>query len=122
MLQHDFNKLLIIIVTDGEPTDDNGHVDIKNFKKALKSRHRNVFTTIVSATDDDQTMRYLDEWDISIPNLDVVDDFRNERAQILRTQGSHFRFSFGDYCVKSMVGSIDRSIDKKDEAKLCSIC
>ena len=42
-------------------------------------------------------MDYLNNWDKQIPRLDVVDDFRNERAQIVRAQGTQFRFSYGDY-------------------------
>jgi hypothetical protein len=44
------NKLLVIIVTDGQPTDDMGREDIRGFKRALKSRDSNVYTTIVSCT------------------------------------------------------------------------
>jgi hypothetical protein len=83
----------------------------------LKSKHKNVFVTIVSCTDDDTTMSYLDHWDVTIPKLDVVDDFRSERMQILKTRGTHFRFSFGDYVVKSLIGSIHNSLDKLDESK-----
>lgn len=71
-------KLLIIIVTDGEPTDDNGKEDIRGFKSALKSRLPHVYTTIVSCTDEDHTMDYLNNWDVTIPRLDVVDDYKNE--------------------------------------------
>jgi hypothetical protein len=115
-------KLLIVIITDGEPTDENGKVDIRDFKRALKDRHRNVYTTIVSATDDYTTMKYLDDWDVTIPRLDVIDDYRSERAQVMRHKGSSYRFTFGDYVVKSMVGSIDFSMDHKDEATNCMIC
>jgi hypothetical protein len=109
------NKLLVIIVTDGEPTDEHGRNAVYEFQRILQSRHKNVYTTIVSCTDDDESMSYLNSWDKSIPRLDVVDDFRNERAQIVRAQGPHFRFSFGDYIVKSLVGSIDHELDKLDE-------
>jgi hypothetical protein len=116
------NKLLIIIVTDGEPTDDHGRVSISEFRKTLTNRHKNVYTTIVSCTDDDKTMDYLDNWDKNIPRLDVVDDFRNERDQIIRAQGSHFRFSFGDYIVKSLVGSIHTDLDRLDEVSSEECC
>ena len=42
-----------------------------------------------------------------MPNLDVMDDYRSERAEIQRTRGANFPFSFGDYIVKSLLGSID---------------
>lgn len=108
-------KLLVIIVTDGEPTDDYGRVDTHTFKEVLKSRSPTTYTTIVSCTDEDETMNYLNNWDRTLPRLDVVDDFRNERIEILRSQGQHFRFSFGDYVVKSMIGSIDPTLDNLDE-------
>lgn len=115
-------KLLIILVTDGEPTDDYGRVDIVTFKDILKSRPIHTFTTIVSCTDEDETMNYLNNWDRNIPRLDVVDDFRSERMEILKKKGSSFRFSFGDYVVKSMIGSIDVSLDKWDERSPQDCC
>ncbi len=46
--------------------------------------------------DDDATMSYLNGWDKQIPNLDVVDDYKSEKEQILAVQGKSFPFSFGD--------------------------
>jgi hypothetical protein len=40
-------------------------------------------------------------------NLDVIDDYRSERAEIQRVRGANFPFSFGDYIVKALLGSID---------------
>ena len=54
-------KLLIIIATDGEPTDDSGKVNIAQFKRCLLSRGPNVFTTIVACTDDDESVNYLNK-------------------------------------------------------------
>ncbi|CAF0732692.1 unnamed protein product [Brachionus calyciflorus] len=88
-------KLLVIIVTDGEPTDD---------------------------YDEDETMDYLNNWDRVIPRLDVVDDYRNERKEILQAQRRGFSFSFGDYVVKSLIGSIDESLDRIDEINSQGCC
>ena len=46
--------------------------------------------------DDDDCIGYLNEWDRKIPNLDVVDDYRNEKKEIQARQGKNFPFSFGD--------------------------
>ena len=64
-------------------------------------------------------MEYLNNWDQTIPRLDVIDDFRNEKLEILGAQGSNFKFSFGDYIVKSLIGSIDPEMDGLDEAFCC---
>jgi hypothetical protein len=112
-------KLLIIIATDGEPTDDFGRASVFEFKQALLSRGPRVFTTVVVGTDDEESVKYLNRWDRKLPNLDVVDDFRNEREEIRKVKGSRFPFSFGDYVVKSLIGSIDPELDQLDEHSQC---
>jgi hypothetical protein len=112
-------KLLIVIVTDGEPTNDQGKQDIKGLKKVLQSRDKNVFTTIVSCTDEAHTMDYLNNWDRNIARLDVVDDYRNERSEIVKSKGKNFPFSYGDYIVKVLIGSIDQELDDLDENIYC---
>lgn len=110
-------KLLIIIVTDGEPTDDRGNSDINGFKKCLQSRRPidRIFTSIIACTDEEDSMDYMNKWDRNIPNLDVVDDFRNEKNQVVKHKGSRARFTYGDYVVKCLLGSIDKRLDKSDE-------
>ncbi|RNA30148.1 Collagen alpha-1(XIV) chain [Brachionus plicatilis] len=109
-------KLLIVIVTDGEPTDNKGRIDIRNFEKILKNLNSNIHTRIVSCTDEKENVCYLNSMDRSIQRLDVIDDFRNERLKILKIQGENFNFSFGDYVVKSMMGSIVKKIDYLNES------
>lgn len=46
--------------------------------------------------DDKPTMSYLNDWDKKIPNLDVVDNYRNERQSIRALRGNNVPFSFGD--------------------------
>ena len=110
-------KLLIIIVTDGEPTDQSGNVNINQFKQCLQSRNPidRIFVNIVACTDDDSSMDYLNRWDREIKHLDVVDDFRSEREEVRKAKGPNFRFSYGDYVVKSLVGSVDPELDNFDE-------
>lgn len=69
-------KLLVIIATDGEPTDDSGQSAIREFKLSLKSRSPIVYTTIVVCTDDEESVNYLNRWDRKLPRLDVIDDYR----------------------------------------------
>ena len=117
-------KLLIIIVTDGEPTDESGNVDIRRFKQCLINRTPmdRIFVTIVACTDDDTSIAYLNRWDTEIKHLDIVDDFRNEREEIRRARGPRFPFTYGDFVVKSLVGSIDPTLDVYDEKKRQSGC
>lgn len=115
-------KLLVVIVTDGEPTNDQGKVAIPYFKEVLQRRHPKVYTTIVACTDDEDAVEYLNKWDRELKNLDVVDDFRNERSEVRAVKGRSYPFSFGDYVVKSLIGSIDPELDNMDERTFSSCC
>jgi hypothetical protein len=55
-------------VTDGQPTDPRGSVDIEGFRHCLQSRSPidRIFVTIVACTDDDSCIDYLDKWDRQI--------------------------------------------------------
>jgi hypothetical protein len=108
-------KLLIIIITDGQAES------ISDFRSILANERvpaDRVYTTIVACTDEDRTMDYLNGWDQQIKRLDIVDDYQSEKVEVLKKQGQDFPFSFGDYVVKTLLGSIDQHIDKLDEVKI----
>jgi hypothetical protein len=100
-------KLLVVIATDGQPTDDAGNVQINEFLSLLQRKPRGVFMQIMACTDDESTMSYLNHADESIPLLDVSDDYHSERREILRAQGQGFHFTYGDYVAKCLLGPID---------------
>ncbi|KAL0216166.1 hypothetical protein P9112_008350 [Eukaryota sp. TZLM1-RC] len=110
-------KLLVIIITDGQPSNEQGYPDIRPFKRALQTKPDNVFVSIVACTDDQSTMSYLNDWDDSIPNLDVIDDYVSERQEIREAQGHSFPFSYGDYIVKILCGPIVPELDQLDSKK-----
>jgi hypothetical protein len=65
-------KLLIIIVTDGEPTNHLGSGDVVGFRKCLCNRRIDYsFISIIACTDQKDIMRYLNGIDKDIKNLDV---------------------------------------------------
>ncbi len=70
-----------------------------------------------TCTDDTKSISYLNKWDREIPNLDVTDDYESEKNQIKKAKGKRFRFTFGDYVVKSIMGSIEPKLDLLDETK-----
>lgn len=113
-------KLLILIVTDGEPTDFNidatktSNESINGFKKILMEKDDNVYINILACTDDKESMKYLNKWDKEIKNLDVIEGYLSERNQIL-SKGKVENFSFGEYVIKALIGSLDENTDKLDE-------
>jgi len=121
-------NLLILLFTDGLPTV-NGNININDLYRVIDKRDNidKVFVSIVMCTDDDSIVEQYDKkFDKKIRHVDVVDDYHTERAQIQRVQGSNYKFSYGDYVVKMMMGAIDPKMDKLDEKKVkrscCVIC
>ena len=115
-------KLLILIATDGVPTDDKGQDDLVGLEKVLREcRYPSIermFVTFIACTDDLKSVAYLNQFDKKIPFIDVLDDYYSERAEVLAVQGKNFPFSYGDYVVKVLVGSVDQWFDNLDEKKV----
>ncbi|CAF1560267.1 unnamed protein product, partial [Adineta steineri] len=88
-------NLLILLATDGVPTDEYERPDVRTLEHVLKNERtpiNRIPVTIIACTDDDKCMEYLNDWDKKIPNLDVVDDYVNEKKQIQACQGRDFPF------------------------------
>jgi hypothetical protein len=82
-------KLLVIIATDGQPTDEFGTTDIDTLERVLRHERKTperILITFCACTDDDQAVGYLNKWDETIPFVDVCDDYRSEREEIWRVR------------------------------------
>lgn len=108
-------KMLVLIATDGEPTTENGDTATSEFFTCLKTRHPNIHVSIIACTDDKSSMDYLNNIDHIIPSVDVNDDYVSEKREVQTAQGGNYVFSFGDYVVKTLLGSIDPMFDNLDE-------
>ena len=115
-------KLLILIATDGLPTDERGESDLRRLENVLRNERfplmDRIYVTFIACTNDLQSVGYLNQFDKRIPFVDVLDDYQSERAEILAVQGKNFPFSYGDYVVKILMGSIDQWFDQLDERKV----
>lgn len=52
-------------------------------------------------------------------NVDVVDDYASERAEVRKKKGQNHPFSMGDYVCKLLLGAVDPQLDKSDEINSC---
>ncbi|UJR23543.1 hypothetical protein I4U23_026532 [Adineta vaga] len=115
-------KLLVLIATDGLPTDDRGQSDLLALEKLLRNERQpfidRIYISFIACTNDLQSVGYLNRFDKKIPYVDVLDDYDSERAEIIAVQGKAFPFSYGDYVVKILMGSIDQWFDQLDEKKV----
>lgn len=107
-------RLLLILATDGEPTDTHGNRQTSEFIDYVSKKPKTLHLSIVACTDEENSIEYLDSLiERGIPNLDVSEDFRAEKAEVLQKRGPSFPFSFGDYVVKVMLGAVDSSFGDK---------
>lgn len=105
-------KVLCILATDGQPTDENGNIQLQEFVNFIKHRPPKVHMSIVAFTDDESSVEYLDGFiENNYPNVDVTEDYRSERKEVKEKTGKNL--SFGDYVVKIMLGGIDPSLGDK---------
>jgi hypothetical protein len=107
-LRHN-QKLLVIIATDGEPTDDDGNSNVPELERLMLNRRPpdTIYISFLVCTDDEDSVAYLRRWDKDMENVDVTSNFDTERSLIRRRKRQqNYSFSFGDYIVKVMVGAI----------------
>lgn len=111
------NRKLVIIATDGEPSDD--RAPYTEFKGLLgRMVANNMRIGFLACTDQDNHVAYLNEIDRLYTEIDVSDDYWTERRQIQRVQGKRFPFTYGDYVVKALAGPIDNRLDTLDEVRI----
>jgi hypothetical protein len=98
-------RVLVVVITDGEPSDGSVN-DLFNLLKYR--RHPNIHVSLAEMSEDEETMRFLDGWDNLLVNFDNNDDYRVELARVLAA-GRMRKFTYQDYVVKILLGSIQRS-------------
>ena len=116
--------LLLVIATDGIPTDNAGHADIKSFEKCMKDKnHSKTYVSFLACSDSDDDVGYLNRLDRVVPNVDTLDDYHSELKEVKKAQGSKFKYSLGDHTVRLLLGPICPELDSLDEKKLngCSL-
>jgi len=105
--------MLLIIATDGKP--DN----LSKFTRLLKNRDCNsVFVSILACSDREKDVGYLNKLDREIPNVDVLDDYRSEKKEVLRAQGHNFNYNFDTHVARLLLGAIYPKYDQLDETKV----
>jgi hypothetical protein len=90
------------------PTDPDGKLDIAGLEKVMRNeRTSTTYVTFLACTDEPEALNYLNNWDRTMDHVDVVDDYRSELAQVKEKRGANTQFSYGDYLIKALIGSID---------------
>lgn len=111
-------KLLVLVATDGVPTDNDGNEVTEELQHLMKEIRRadTTYVSFLLCTDDENCIEYMRDWDKRMTNFDFTDDYRTEKARIQECQkNKKLRFSYGDYVVKALIGAIDPEINALNE-------
>jgi hypothetical protein len=112
-------NVLVICVTDGEPTASWGEVDPRGqLKNTIINKRDNIHISMAECTDQPDDMEYLDQWDGAIKNFDNTEDYREELMRVQNIQGSQFKFDYNDYVAKIVLATFNRWFFKLDQVKV----
>ena len=110
--------VLLVIATDGIPTDGSS-TDIEGFEKCLKAKNHNRFYIfILACSDQDADVGYLNKLDKKVPNIDTLDDYNSELLEVQEVQGKQFSYTLGDHVARLLLGPICPELDGLDEFKI----
>lgn len=110
-------QLLIIVISDGEPTDSTGNPRKNLFNAISKlTQTGNVHISFAECTDREEDMAYLDSWDNQIKNFDNTDDYREELKRVKLANGQSFKFDYTDYVIKIMLATFIKSYFNLDQS------
>lgn len=119
LYSNSLKPVLIIIATDGIPTNNNGYADIKSFTNTLKFKnHSHFYVSFLACSDQDDDVGYLNKLDNKIPNIDTLDDYASELKEVKKAQGKNFNYTFGDHVVRLLLGPLCPELDKLDEKSI----
>ena len=121
-----YKPLMLIVATDGQPANRAA------FYRLVKERNRDqVFITFLICSDNPDDTSYLDSLDTGesqkrltssgrrkVDGVESIDDFRSERASIIRIQGRGFGYTRGDHEARKLCGPVFPILDKIDQEKL----
>lgn len=107
-------NILIIVITDGEPTDGTRN----DLYWTLINKSKNVHISFAECTDNADDMEYLDQWDGLIKNFDNTDDYREELARVKNVQGQQFKFDYTDYVIKILLATFVRWYFNLDQVRV----
>ena len=121
----DMGKTLMIhLLTDGHPTNAQGYEDTDNLINALMNRqykNKTLFSIMLCTDDEAVEDVYRRIEGVRDINVDVTADYRGELREVLEMRGRSYRFTYGDYIAKTLVGAYDKSVHQMDMPQGCCI-
>lgn len=116
---------LIILATDGAPTDEDGRSTIQarqQFIDVLRQRDADMNRIVILlCTDDDAIVKLYEDIDETIDNICVIDDYQTEKAKVEKCQGDGYNYTQDMHRARFILAGINDIFDKMNERKIYTI-
>ncbi len=112
--------IIIHLLTDGHATDRSGNEDMRTLQNQIKNRTfpgKTYFSIVLCIDDDDIETAYGRLGKAA--NVDVSSNYVCEAREVRQCQGRNYKFTYGDYVAKIMVGSFDKTLGDLDKPRGC---
>lgn len=108
---HD-KKQLVIILTDGAPTDQNNRENLHEFEDLMRNERepRTTFVNVLVCNENHDYANILRSWTQTMNNFAVMDHYEDEINWVRAEHGPHCRLSFGAFMAKMMTGALDQNL------------
>jgi len=141
-MKNNGKPLMLLISTDGCPTDGNSMDDARRqLERTIHGRNRgSVFVTFIACSDMDDDIDFLDAFDDPprylhrtnrsheqgstgcdlnlIDGVETISRFRTERRQVHGKQGRKFPYSKGDHHTRMICAPVFPILDKLDQERM----
>lgn len=104
-------QLLIVIISDGEPSDGS----TEDLYYVLNEKSPNVHVSFAECTDREETMAYLDRLDGRVVNFDNTDDYREDLRKVKAKNGQNYKYTYDDYVIKILLATFIKSYYNLDQ-------
>lgn len=121
-MYNDKDKHLILIITDGIPTDKDGRYtesSIQEFIGVLRNRDCEKFKIVILlCTDDDAVVSIYNDIDSMIDGISVIDDYETEKRKCESIQRDGFMYTEDMHTFRTLMSGISDSFDKMNEMRI----
>jgi len=111
--------VLVLTLSDGEPSDVNGNINI--LINTLNAKPPLFHVSLIECNDNEEEMAFMDSLDGKVFNFHNSDDYRLELARVKSQQGNNFKYTYTDYIISAVLSTFIPSYFLLDQNKTSRI-
>jgi len=107
--------VLLLVLSDGEPSDVNGNINV--LINSLNNKPSLFHVSLIECNDNEEEMAFMDSLDGKIFNFHNSDDYRLELSRVKSQQGNNFKYTYTDYIIGAVLSTFIPSYFLLDQNK-----